>query len=346
MSLQSIKAGIYLPEIPNVTALAGMFAGLVIDAAAEKVAFIFQIPKTGTITTLGFLTGVVTTADTLKVGLYTVDPATGVPTATAYGGMVAGTQAAPASNTFYEVALGTNASATVDDVVAMVIEFNSFVAGNLKIAMMDATVARGFPYVAHYAPAAWAKYGYTPDCVVKYNDGTYGPEGCLPIITSAATSFTTTSTPDEVALRVSVPFVSRAWGCWILVDADADCEVILYEGTTVRATATIDKDVRGATVGRIFQLKFPTAYALAANTEYFLALKPSGTVSYYDFSINAAGIMDCFSGGQNIYFASRTDAGAWSLNTSRRLWAGLILDQFDDGAGGGGGINSSWGSIR
>lgn len=338
MALQSTAGGLHFPEIPNVTALAALAnlgTTLLINAAGEKVDFIFSVPKTGTVTTLGFRTGTVTTSDTLKVGLYTIDGATGLATATAYGGMVAGTVSGLASNTYYEVVLGTNASVTVGDRIALSIEFNSWVAGNLVIAVMDATIARGFPYIIWNG----AKFGYTPLCTIKYDDNTYGPDDCLPCETSAATTFSNASTPDERALKFSPPWKARMPGFWVLIDADGDCDIILYEGTTVRATYSIDKDVRGATVGRFFNCRFTTPYELAANTTYYLAVKPTTTtaVGLYEFTVAAANMMACFSGGTSITFSSRVDAGAWTGDDAlRRPWMGLIIDQFDDGAAAGG----------
>src|SRR3989304_561487 len=76
MALQTIK-GLWLPQplswfIPtNVSFL--------IDAAAEKVAFIFKVPKTGTLESVSFVLGPVTTGDTLKISFQDVDVATGNP---------------------------------------------------------------------------------------------------------------------------------------------------------------------------------------------------------------------------------------------------------------------------
>ena len=74
--------------------LAGPWAvgGMTLDASGEKAASIFRVPKTGNIRTLRFRLGTVTTGQTLKAGLYTVDTS-GDPTTTAYGGMAVGTVA-------------------------------------------------------------------------------------------------------------------------------------------------------------------------------------------------------------------------------------------------------------
>jgi hypothetical protein len=58
------------------------FVSRLIDATGEKYAAIIQIPKTGTISKIGFRTGTVTTSQTLRGGIETVDAATGAPTGT------------------------------------------------------------------------------------------------------------------------------------------------------------------------------------------------------------------------------------------------------------------------
>ncbi|RJO61098.1 MAG: hypothetical protein C4542_07370 [Dehalococcoidia bacterium] len=343
MTLQNIIGGFCLPEIPNISATASIDDTLVIDAGTEKVHFILQVPKTGTVTHLGFRVGTITTGDDLKVGLYTVDPSTGHATTTAYGGMVAGV-VTPSANTFHEVALGTNASVTKDDIVAMSVGFNSFVAGNMKISAMAAAIARAFPHVIHLA----FKYGFSPLCTLKYDDGTYGALDCLPCASSEAITFSSSSTPDERALAFTPRMKNRIAGFWLLLDADADCDVVLYEGTTARATYTIDKDIRASTAARIFTYRFSTPHEPTVGADYFLAVKPGASnVTLHEFTVHDAAMMNLFSGGSDFTFASRSDGGSpWTKDATRRIWGGLIIDQLDDGAGGGGGINSAWGSIR
>ena len=250
MTMQSIIGGLTIPH--HVEAVIGApndLTGYLIDAAAEKVAFIFKIPKSGTITEIGFRTGAVTIADTLKIGLYTVDTSNN-PTTTAYGGMVAGTQATPAANTWYNVALGTNCTATADDAAAVVIEFNSYVAGNLRIAALDGSSGSsgnicGFPESKQYT-ASWANIAARPVFSIKYSDGSYGfIYGCYPVSAVTETAFNSSSTPDERGLKFSIPFPARLSGFWLnyrVTGVTGSADVVLYDsdGTTVLQTHTID----------------------------------------------------------------------------------------------------------
>src|SRR3989304_10310004 len=164
----------------------------VLDAAGEKAATVFQIPEDGNITTLGFRTATVTTGDTLKVGLYTID-ASGDPTATAYKGMVAGTQAilATEDNTYFNVTLGTQATSVVkDDIVALVIEYDSYVAGNMVITGLGSTNTAfvGIPYGDLYT-TLWTKQNSLFFATIEYTGGVYYPTlGIFPVASGGASS--------------------------------------------------------------------------------------------------------------------------------------------------------------
>src|SRR3990170_6891069 len=170
----------YFPTLwPGINAgISNQTSASTLDATGEKAAIIFKIPADGNITKLGFRTSTVTTGDTLKVGLYTVD-ASGDPTATAYKGMVAGTQAilATEDNTYFNVTLGTQATSVVKgDIVALVIEYNSYVAGNMVITGFGSTSSTlsGFPYGDLYT-TSWAKQNNPLFATIEYTGGVYYP---------------------------------------------------------------------------------------------------------------------------------------------------------------------------
>ena len=334
MAIQTIKGGMTIPSLTddNITL---SFNGKLLDASGEKFAAIFKIPKTGTVAKIGFRTGTVTTSETLKIGLETISG--GNPTGTAYGGMVAGTQAAPASDTFYTVALGTDASVTAGDSVAVVIEFNSTV-GDLEIDSISSG-GRGHPYIAHFT-ASWVRDDNLPIISIEYDDGSYEFTGMFPVEDVFGLTFNSGSTPDEHALRFSLPFDCRVSGFWMPIDTNlAAFDVVLYEGTTQKALTSYSTSEFSTNVNELLVGLFSAGVDITANTEYFLAVKPgASSVSMASFSVASVAIMDSLSGGQDFYYASRVDAGAWTTDTTKRFHLGLYIDQFDDGVGGGGGL--------
>lgn len=338
MSLQTIKPiSIISPaQIPVMSA----FVSRLIDATGEKYAAIIQVPKTGTISKIGFRTGAITTSQTLRGGLETVDAATGAPTGTQYGGSAVGTNAgAFAANTFYQITLGTGATtATAGDIIAAVIQFDSTV-GSLNITDIDYDSA--FPYSCLYT-TIWTKNNRTPCISLEYSDGSYEVCQTMPVEIWAATAFNSGSTPDERGIGIILPFTCRVKGACGWVQGTGDFQYVLYEGLTSpiqRAiTNTIDTDVLGNTgFSRQIKADFTSPYILAANTDYFLTVKPTTTtnVSLWEMTVTVAACMDSFELGQKVYHGSRTDAGNFSTNTLRRAILGLTIDQLDDGAGGG-----------
>ena len=321
-----------------------------LDATGEKAAVIFQIPADGNITNLGFRTSTVTTGDTMKIGLYTVD-ASGNPTTTAYKGMVAGTQVVADidDNTYFNVTLGTQATSVVKgDIVALVIEYNSYVAGNMGITTITSTggsALAGFPYGDLYL-VSWTKQSTLLAVTIEYSGGVYYPIlGILPL-GSAGVSFVNanvnTATFDEYGIRINIPIPARAVGIWAALygNTNADFEAILYEGTTALKTIAHDGDYT-ASVGTVtpFFLFFSTAQDLTANTNYYIAIRPTTTtnLSFYFFTAPSVAAAAQFHGGAGAYRVKRLNQGAWTEETTIIAHMGIILDAFSDGVGGGGG---------
>ncbi|HDZ58617.1 MAG TPA: hypothetical protein ENH47_00950 [Ignavibacteriales bacterium] len=336
MALQTIKGGLWIPEYLN-RAITSPLSPKLLDTAGYKFAAIFKVPKTGTISKVGFRVGNVTTPETLKVGLQTLSG--GDPTGTAYGGMVAGTQATPAANTYYTVPLGTPATATVNDTVAVVIEFDSAV-GNLEIDYLS-TNAQGFPYIDYYT-GAWVKDDNIPAISLEYSDGSYENTGMFPISNVSTFKFNNTDTPDERALRFSLPFPGRIAGFWVGIDNNRTgaFDIVLYEGTTAKATVSFAAIEYSSVDMEICFGVFDTPFEYTKNTEYFLAVKPTSAtdIGLREITILSAAIMDSFPGGTNFYLGTRTDAGSWSTDTLKRPFMGVFIDQLDDGVGGAGGM--------
>jgi len=334
MALQTFKGGVWIPQIEHYVHRTGDF---LIDAAGEKFAVIFKVPKTGTISKIGFMTGAVANSQTLRVGLQTVDPATGDASGTAYGGMTVGTQAAPAADTWYTVTLGTGASATVGDYVAAVIEFDATV-GSVYFRVTNNTNDI-FPYCGLYT-TVWTKSVRVPLLGIEYSDGSYEFNNCLAYNTNVgAYTINTGTTPDEVGNYFSFPSPVTVSGVWVAVDLDGDGDIILYDNAdTVLATTSLDKEMRGSTVRGNQYYSFASV-TLTKDTIYRLVIKPTTTTSlsiyYSGFPTVAA--MDTFPYGQLMYQTTRTDAGAWTEDTTQRVMIAPLIIAFSDGVGGSGG---------
>ena len=355
MALQTIKSGFWFPDTLSYMSETISQTDFLIDASGEKVGFIFTSPKTGNIDRVTFRVGTLTTAQTLRVGLYTVDTATGDPTTTAYGGMTVGTQTSPAANTMYEVTLGTAAATTVGDYIAMVIEFDSTV-GNLAISGLNivggSTVA-GVPYLDHLQGAGptWGKSSFRlPLMTIRYDDATYEVAGGIPVGTVTATSYNSGSATNEIGHYFSLPGPVRAAGIAVSGDFDEGTDIVLYDsdGTTVLRTVSLDKDIRAQTSRALYRIRF-SPLTLSKNTNYRLVVKPTTVtnIQLYEFSVLSAGMMDGVPGGQNCYKTAKT-SGTWGQTTTSRVWGlSLLIDQIDDAVSAGGlAANPTGGFVR
>ena len=356
MALQSIKQGVSLPHYWPIKAYVDFDSTYLIDASGEMVGYVFRIDRSATITKVGFRVGAVTTAQTLRISLQTVD-GSGKPSGTLYGGSTAGTQASPVANTYYVVTLGISATATVGDYIAIVVEFDGTV-GNLSLASVTVAGTGNYeielPYMLLKTAGTWAKseIQYGTFCL-GFSDGSYfSPFPSFPwanngtALVLVTTTYNSGSTPDERALCFRVPFSCRVMGYWAQADFDGNPSIVLYEGTTQLVADIITSVNRSYSDQGIIWGYFSSPQILTINTKYYLTIKPTATnVVSYDILVSEAAIMDALPGGQLFYLATRTDAGAWRETTTRRPYMGLLIDQFDDGVGGGGGVGSLIGGL-
>jgi hypothetical protein len=336
MALVTVPGGLWIPE-PAGGAEYPAFDNHLIDADGEKVAVIFRAPKTGTLDRFEFRLGAVTQAPAsgLKCSFQNIALATGHPdevvdeNATVTAGLTANTWVNPGS-------FSAGRAVTRGDLVAAVIEFATFGAGDsLQISIFTAssfTAPTSVAYPDHKTAGAWAKQTDRGAVLaVRYTDGTYGLiPSILPVSALGNTAFSSASTPDERGMRFTVPVACRLQGVLYRLEATAGStyDVVLYEGSTVLETVTVDTDT--LTTNRQRLALFDSL--LAANTVYRVVIKPTATTQAdFDFSVNAAAIMDAFGGGQNFHHTQRTDAGAWTDTPTKRTWMSLWLSQVHDG---------------
>lgn len=336
---------VYPPPFgPNYSG-AFQFNTMTMDASGEMVGWIMQVPKAGDIHKIIFRTVAVTTSNALKVGIWNLD-ASGLPNmASAYKSMTVGTVASVAATTAYTITLGADAvSAVRGDWIAVVVEFDTYVAGNLQIASGGAAGANQshHPYCVTAPGGVWGKSASLPVGLLEYSDGSYAyAPGINPWVSGlTSTAFAQDSTPDEYALKFQLPYPSRIMGFSGWFNTNEDHSFVLYDsdGSTVLETLVQDSDYTVADATRYCEFMFDTAISLSKNTNYYLSLKSTentNTVAVLIGTVPTAAAMDS-NGGQNFLLATQTGAGGWTATTTQRPLIYLFLDQADDAAGTGG----------
>jgi hypothetical protein len=307
------------------------------DASGEYALMVLEVPQTGNISHVTIRTGTVTTPQSLDVGLYTVG--TDALAGSAYGGMTVGTIASPASNTFYEVALGTAASATRGDLVAIRVDFTS-TAGNLQI-NGGAAAGGQTGYLVCYAGSA-TKYQYSPTVRFRYSTGAevypkmHVFPGIVTQVTFASNSATniygnqfTISSPLSI-IGLWGHGVNASGGLWKLQLRDAT-------GTVISGSETRNVDTDQSTGQYAAKLQLAAPIILSAGTYYVTMenLQTSPSVGFFYWQhIDAAYLYQSYAVSSNWVYAERTSGGTWSTVPGRVGQVGLIVDKIWSPGGG------------
>lgn len=323
-----------------------------INADGRKIAFVFQVPKTGTLDLVEFRTGTVGGPPSIRVSFQDIDPATGSPDGTQdqYRDITVSTDAwhVPGVMTSDGTDGGTKRSVTVGDWLGVVFEFASFTAGhflNLSYFQTYSVASQGAfvdgSWTATFNGTTWSKFVSAPILALKYSDGTYAPisSWTYPINTISTVAINTSTTPDEIGLRFQFPFACQVSGAWMRGDLGNVADLILYDAAdNVLASFSHDPDIRVAGGGINKFWRFAPV-DLSANTTYRLILKPTSTssVSLYTMNLANANHLQAIDGGTEWYYTSRSDAGAWTDTNTRRPFMGLQVSGVDTAGGGGGG---------
>jgi hypothetical protein len=339
MAIQNLfPSGLMVPT-PVITS--GASTGAVIDAADEKTGSVNRAIRTGTITQviLGF--GLVTTGATLDVRVETVDATTGHPTGTLVNaGSNASLVVANADdNTSKTVTFTTPASVTEGDVIAIFISNPGASFGNMNLlASAERPGTMGFPYQVQYASAAWTDATRNLSIVAVYDDGSKQNFGGNSATNILATSVNTGTTPDEIGnvFTLSVPLT--CCGLWLDTQSSftGNFELVLYDSSnTVLKSVSVDSDQRGNAASAYYK-GYTADVSLAAGTYRIVAKPTTATnitvVEVVHASNNDLAVLDL---GATCYKTVRTDAGAWTDTTTRRIQIGILVKGVDDGASSG-----------
>lgn len=353
MALQTIGGYLYVPPAWMMGFRDSMWYAT-LDASDEKLAFIFQAPKTGNITKLHFRTSTVATGATVDVRLETVDPATGFPTGTLKAANANAAQVIADSddNKWFAVTLTAACAVNAGDILAFVVAAPG--SGTFNINITHRTTNRmwnitTFPYSATYAAAAWSKNNSAfLHFGVEYDTGIVEIPGVLPTNELGSATMRTSSTPDEIGNMINLPFKCRVAGVFIggyVSNAVCNFTIKLYDsdGSTVLKSISIEADVLAGASSNDYQQRyfFDAPITLQPNTNYRLTILPTTDTQwvhllYLGNTLNDALIVNGLpcSGLQK---TSRSDDGAWTQDNDYKMSIGFLIDQLDDGAGGGGG---------
>lgn len=348
--------GVFMGPGPYVGAPPG-FTSTLIDLTGEKMAWVGQVnlPNNGTVTKdiqrVAFRFGAITKAggSGLTVSLQDVSTTTGAPMQPdeVQDQTVAISNAnIPAANAWYRTnTLNANRTVSHGQMLAVVVEYDG--SGRLSTDAINFTnladpVANAV--TAHLAGAigkisgTWTRQSVLQNIILEMSDGTFGTLGSpglgYTMIASATgtQAINTGTTPDEVALKFQVPFECKCDGICGLLNfaATADFDFVLYEGTTVLATRSVDATMIVTAAARP-AWGFWAEQRIKPGVDYYATIKPTtaNNVTVYYNDVADANHLSVMPGGVLSHWAQRTDAGAWTPTTTRRPMLGISLCGFN-----------------
>lgn len=341
MASTAISGNAYLPQPPSAGNASPAYTFLTIDAASEKAAMIFEVPKSGTVSHIRWGSRTVTTGATVDVRLETVSTSTGNPTGTLYGTNTNGSQVVGNGddNTWFRTALTASATVTKGDTIAVVI-VNPGSPGNMQVACLD--FPSRFPYIALDA-GGYGRTSVLPMAALEYNDGSFAESpGVWPASAINSVTINSGTTPDEWGLLFQMPVPCSISGAWFVMTSSGGGTntMRLYDASdNILEWKSIFMAQRASSNPGIVEYLFDTPVALTGtNANHRLTLRPDANdILVYDFDVPTAAMLGCFGGGTTHMKTTRVNDGSWTdLNTNRPMM-GLLISSFDNGAGGGGG---------
>lgn len=359
MTIQAIQGGLWIPNSSSWSVALPAFASMGnLSAAADRQAYIFQIPKSGTLDWFEWrqLVNSNTPDNGVRISFQDVDAA-GKPdnTEDQYTIITAGFGAnvwhvPPSYMGAGGPGFGAKRAVTKGDWIACVLRFENFVASdNISIATLNLPNRQvsNFQLNAYLGQSGnsggtWSTAANgSINIALKYDDGTYACLDApnLPIKDINTRAFNSGSTPDERGLLFQVPFPARLAGVWARLISSAAFDLVLYNAAgTAIATETIPFNNIYSSTGANAFYPFATPQSLTKNVDYRVVLKPGGSnISLYDMDFNSSAIRAANPGGSTWMSTSRTNAGAWTDTNTSLPFMGLVFDGFDDATGGGSG---------
>lgn len=353
MAMERIYGGMWIPAPPPFgTAVPAFVSMLLYELEGhDRVAFIFQSPKTGTLDKFEFRIGASTQlpANGLKCSFQDVDLATGDPDGSvdqyrSVTGLTVDSWIAPGLITSDGTDSGAKRTTVRGDWLACVIETQSWSAGdivNVSALNVSSTAFMGSPvYSDVRILSSWTKQTNMPIMALKYDDGTYeNIFGCLPIKSLHTVDFNVES--GYRGLAFSFPTDVLLGGTYVRMDFNVAASVnsmimeLQNDQSEVLGTLTLDANVHINTSCHYHVLRFPSDQLIRANEVYRVVIYPdANNMNFYDFDVNSVEIMGATDGGQNfcLWEGGGTESAAYNL--TRRPWAGLIITGVDHEIGG------------
>jgi hypothetical protein len=240
----------------------------------------------------------------------------------------------PTGTGLHTVTLDQSVSVSNGSHIAIVLD-NYSGSANITLAQVTYNDPKGIQvYSDYYASGAWTKQ--TRGFILYATDANGVPLlPMLPYIVTA--SYNSGSNPDEIGVRVTIPFNATIIGGWVQADLDGPAYLSIYTPSGTQYVASADQNVRANTSVAIYHF-YCAPFNVTANQQVIVSVIPTSTTSVvayrYHITIDTTSMPYMCPGYGYIQGVQRTDSGSWSTNTVP-LIGGVIIGSITTSSGGG-----------
>lgn len=333
--MPSINTEIHLPSMNNLGSTLANSSSM--SATGDVFAAPTHSPQTGNVTGVKFATGTVTTGCTVAVTIETVDSATGFPTGTLYHANATTTVviANTDDNVLKTATFPGNVPTTKGDPFAIVIRVSSGTPTTMNFRAMTLDTALAPPSRYRVQAGTTTLVSSQSPCMsLTYTTGEVALQTGLPHANSSNLTMSTTTTPDEVGIKFTVPFNCRSTGFSIRSGNGAGfkaSDVVLYDSSNnVVASATLNSHfIKGLAADFPYRQYWSSTVDLKKGRTYRLVLKPTTSTSWTTALVKLSTFSATPASFSAISYAytQRTDAGSWSDDTDSAVAMTAIIDK-------------------
>jgi len=350
MTLVSLPAPIAWPGIVghfNTSPALGSPGTL--DAAGEYIAYVLVAKENMVVSHVGFRVGNVSGSPTGELRIETIDPATGLPTGTLWGTTTNVTSGTLSANTWTLLALTASATINKGQVFCVKIGYVSGTSFNISNGnQFGGPLNSNLPYLILNTGTPTKSFLSNNFPILAFgSDSTtfYQVPGTIPITAVTVGSFNNTSAAKR-GLRFTLPFKCRIVGIrWYNSSSVGDFNVGIYDdttGTAVELSSSVtayEGDVSGANAVGVISSFLDNAVAGDAGTTYRAAIEPSSATnaSVATFTLPSTSYRSATPFGTVAHYTTFVTGGWTDTATDQIPLMDILIDQLDDGAGGGGG---------
>lgn len=351
--MRTVTGGITYPTINPAFPVPANIAVCAMNTSTNvQCAALMQIPRSGTITDIGWFSGSVTSAfaagDTLRVTLETV--ASGVPSGTAYKGSgvtdYAGVGAIAAATEYSSTLASPATNAVLGDLVAVRFQFTAWQQANFQVSLANTTLLSGYPIALRTTDGGtnWTRSSGAVAIMFKYGaDGWFPADSYPPCVRNTYAMNTDASTYDQYGIHFVSPFSGVSDGVWVSVDiagTSTNYKINLMDSAynVLKTTSISGINEYDLANGSPRYYKWATTQTITAGTVYALTVEANSAsannVTVSDWGCSDATKLSNISGGTSIHSIRRTRAtAAWEDALTSRAWMGLTFSSLSLGGG-------------